>query len=207
MKNYVECIKLIAEVKTQSPYGYKSEKSFDELLDIAIEKGDIISIHTNPIWGGDFKLLEKARKKTKKPILAKGLHLNDWEFWKATEYGADYVLTVGRVPIGLTLSKVWYEPLFLDEFKENLKMPLISAVDAVVINQRNLLSGENRNTTDFFELFLSKYPVEYTTLDELFTKWRNIERPQLYLASNIKHKRDVLMRYDGAIIGTHLTSF
>ena len=67
-------IEIIAEVKTHSPFGYTSEKSWDELFAVANEIRDILSIHTDPRWGGSFELLEKARSRTNKPILAKGIH-------------------------------------------------------------------------------------------------------------------------------------
>ena len=70
-------IEIIAEVKTQSPFGYKSDKSWDELFEVANKVGDIISIHTDRRWGGSFELLQKARSLTNKPILAKGIHKND----------------------------------------------------------------------------------------------------------------------------------
>lgn len=72
-------MKIITEVKTQSPFGYKSNEVWEELFNLANGFGDIISIHTNPKWSGSFKLLEKARGLTNKPILAKGLHETDDE--------------------------------------------------------------------------------------------------------------------------------
>ncbi len=65
-------IQIIAEVKIQSPFGFKSEKSWDELFVIAEKAGDIISIHTDARWGGSFELIKKAKSLTKKQILAKG---------------------------------------------------------------------------------------------------------------------------------------
>ena len=62
---------IIAEVKTGSPFGYKSEESWDELFEVAESVGDILSIHTDPRWLGSFELISKARKLTDKPILAK----------------------------------------------------------------------------------------------------------------------------------------
>ena len=64
---------IIAEVKTQSPFGFRSDKNRDELFAVANQIGDIISIHTDPRWGGSFELVKKARALTKKPILAKGI--------------------------------------------------------------------------------------------------------------------------------------
>jgi indole-3-glycerol phosphate synthase len=59
----VKGIKIIAEVKTQSPFGFKSQKTWKELFKIASEAGDIISIHTDSRWGGSFDLL-KINSKT-----------------------------------------------------------------------------------------------------------------------------------------------
>src|SRR5580698_3732423 len=92
-------ITLIAEVKAQSPFGYKSSKNRDELFELACRAGDIISIHTDLRWGGSFELLADARTKTDKPILAKGIHADDVLVEQAIECGADYVLIVGRFPI------------------------------------------------------------------------------------------------------------
>jgi len=46
-------VQIIAEVKNRSPFkGVTFEKSWDELFEIAADIGDIISVHTNPRWGG-----------------------------------------------------------------------------------------------------------------------------------------------------------
>ncbi|MFA6095815.1 MAG: hypothetical protein WC767_03165, partial [Candidatus Paceibacterota bacterium] len=105
---------LIAEVKTMSPFGYKSGKSWDELFAIAERAGDWISIHTDPRWGGSMGLVRKARLLTKKPILAKGIHATDDELREAFAAGADYALVVGRVP-QVFLERVIIEPLTLAE--------------------------------------------------------------------------------------------
>lgn len=55
---------IVAEVKTESPFGFRSDKSWQELFDLAEALGDIISIHTDPRWGGSFELLKKARTLT-----------------------------------------------------------------------------------------------------------------------------------------------
>lgn len=88
----------IAEVKTQSPFGFKSPYSFINLLEYAIACGDWISIHTNALWGGDFEAISFASRMTDKPILAKGLHSTDDDIQRAFDHGAHYVLTVDRLP-------------------------------------------------------------------------------------------------------------
>ncbi|MBP6974654.1 MAG: hypothetical protein KBB54_01790 [Candidatus Pacebacteria bacterium] len=117
-------IQIIAEVKTQSPFGFKSEKSWDELFAVANEIGDILSIHTDPRWGGSFDLVRKAKALTNKPILAKGIHATDMEVQQAIDVGADYVLVVGRIP-SIHQDKCLIEPLTLAELKkipDNLKV-------------------------------------------------------------------------------------
>ena len=72
-------IQIIAEVKTESPFGFKSERSWGELFAVANENGDILSIHTDSRWGGSFDLIKKAKSLTNKSILAKGIHATDSE--------------------------------------------------------------------------------------------------------------------------------
>lgn len=89
----------IAEVKTQSPFGFKSSHSFIKLMDTAIEHGDWVSVHDNALWGGDFETISFVRKNTRKPILAKGLHYTEDDINQALDHGADYVLVVDRLPM------------------------------------------------------------------------------------------------------------
>lgn len=107
---------LIAEVKTHSPFGFVSTKSWEELFVIANQFGDMLSIHTDPRWGGSFELLAKARAMTDKPILAKGIHATDEEVERAIALGADKVLVVGRIP-AVHLNKCLIEPLALNELR------------------------------------------------------------------------------------------
>ncbi len=132
---------LIAEVKPQSPFGFKSSSSWSQLFELAEEHGDWISIHTDPRWGGSFELIRKARALTDKPILAKGIHANDADIDKALEAGADYVLVVGRLPKS-DLKKCLIEPNSLAEL-----VALPTEVKAVW-NARNLTNGQPK-TEDF----------------------------------------------------------
>ncbi len=171
---------IIAEVKTQSPFGFKSEKSWDELFTVANEVGDIISIHTDPRWGGSFELIRKAKLLTKKPILAKGIHATDGEIKQAVESGADYVLVVGRIP-AIHLDKCLIEPLTLNELKtisENLK---------VVWNSRNLSDGNIKKET--------------------FEEARKTFKGWMCQASNIKTLQDIKKGADAVLVGTHLFEF
>ena len=107
-------IEIIAEVKTESPSGFKSNESWDELFDIANLVGDKIAIHTNQRWGGHSDLITKAKNHTSKKILAKNFHTNDDELKKAFEDGADYALVVGRIP-GFFDERCIIEPTSLDQ--------------------------------------------------------------------------------------------
>lgn len=178
--NMYKSTQIIAEVKTESPFGFKSEKSWSELFTVASEVGDIISIHTDPRWGGSFDLIKKAKLLTKKTILAKGIHATDNEVQQATDAGADYVLVVGRIP-ALHADKCLIEPLTLNELKtipENLK---------VVWNSRDLSDG--------------------STKKETFKEARKIFNGWICQASNIKTIQDIREGANAVLVGTNLEEF
>ena len=177
MKNKVQ---IIAEVKTQSPFGWRSDKTWDELFEVANEIGDIVSIHTDSRWGGSFELLEKARSLTSKPILAKGIHENDLQIKKAFECGADWVLVVGRIP-KFEPKKCLIEPLTLEELKT------IPQDFKVVWNSRDLKTGGQKKET--------------------FEEARSIFEGLLCQASNIRTTKDIKKGADAVLIGTHLFEF
>lgn len=68
------------------------------MFELAEPAADMLSIHTDARWGGSFELLEQARKRTTKPVLAKGIHASDEDVRRALSQGADAVLVVGRIP-------------------------------------------------------------------------------------------------------------
>jgi indole-3-glycerol phosphate synthase len=171
---------IIAEVKTRSPFGYISSKSWDELFSVADEVGDMISIHTDPRWGGSFDLISKARRLTKKPILAKGIHATDAEIMRSLDNGADKVLVVGRIP-AFEPEKCLIEPLTLAELKA------IPANLNVVWNSRDLRDGDVKKET-------------FEHAREIFKGW-------LCQASNIRSISDVDPRSDGVLVGTHIVEF
>ncbi len=172
--------KLIAEVKTYSPFGWSSDKSWDELFAIANKVGDIISIHTDSRWHGSFDLIKKAKSLTSKPILAKGIHETDDLIEKAVEAGADWVLVVGRIP-SVHLEKCLIEPYTLEELKtipRHLK---------VVWNSRDLTTGGLKKET-------------FEDARKIFPGW-------LCQASNIKTVEDIKESADSVLVGTHLEGF
>jgi indole-3-glycerol phosphate synthase len=173
-------VQIITEVKTHSPFGWKSDKSWEELFEVAERVGDIISIHTDPRWHGSFELLERAHAMTKKPILAKGIHASDDLIEKALEAGADWVLVVGRIPT-IHSEKCLIEPLTLEELKyvpANLK---------AVWNSRDLATGGMKNET-------------FKEAREVFPGW-------LCQASNIKTVGDIESGADAVLVGTRLGEF
>jgi len=173
-------VEIIAEVKTKSPFGFKSEKSWDELFEIANEIGDIISIHTDRRWGGSFELLKKARGLTTKPILAKGIHESDSLIEEAIQAGANYVLVVGRLP-NIYQEKCFIEPISLTELRT------IPQDYRVVWNSRDLKTGGLKKET--------------------FSEARKIWNGYLVQASNIKTVSDIESGADAILVGSHLLEF
>lgn len=177
----------IAEVKTKSPFGFESTTPEEELFELANKCGDIVSIHTNPLWGGSFEKLEKYRKLTTKAILAKGLHRKWTEVMDAFQCGADFVLCVGddvgRIPAGIATNDIWYEPLTLDHLKRHRYN-----FEYFVWNQRNLETGKPKTET-------------FNQARELCPDIKLIQ------ASLIRTKNDVHPDADGYIVGEHLSTF
>lgn len=171
---------IIAEVKTQSPFGFRSEKSWDELFAIAHEIGDIISIHTDPRWGGSFDLIRTAKSLTDKPILAKGIHAIDTEVIEAIETGANFVLVVGRVPEIYT-EKCLIEPYTL------MELAALAPNLRAVWNSRDLNTGGMKNET--------------------FAEARMVFKGWLCQASNIETVQDIKEGADAVLVGTHLARF
>lgn len=175
----------VAEVKTQSPFGFKSKYTWDELFEVALQVGDIISIHTDSLWGGSFKLIEKARKCTNKPILAKGIHENDDLLKNAFDTGADWALVVGRAPTYMP-EKCWVEPHSLEEFKKYC-CDLTRNFHRFVWNSRNLFDGSLKSS-------------EIIDVRDFYSGW-------LCQASNIKTELDISSHVNAFIIGEHLMNF
>ncbi len=173
-------MQIIAEVKTLSPFGWRSDKSWDELFELANEIGDIISVHTDPRWGGSFELIKEARKMTSKPILAKGIHAVDTDIELALQSGADYVLVVGRKP-KIHLDKCIIEPNSLYELSD------LPNDTKAVWNSRDLTTGGLKKDT-------------FDDAREVFSGW-------LCQASNISSPKDISKRADAVLIGTHLENF
>jgi len=171
---------LIAEVKIKSPFGFRSEKTWNELFALACSVGDIVSIHTDKHWGGSFELLAKARDLTTKPILAKGIHATDAEVERALATGANWVLVVGRVP-EIFPERCLIEPNSLTE---------LAALDPslhAVWNSRDLSTGGLKKET-------------FEEARAAFSGW-------LCQASNLKTIADVKDGADAVLVGSSLPEF
>ena len=171
---------VIAEVKTASPFGWHSDKNWDELFAFAERVGDMISVHTDPRWGGSFELLSRARGRTQKPILAKGIHAQDSEIEEAVARGADYVLVVGRIP-NVHLDKCLIEPNTLAE------LVALAPKTKAVWNSRDLATGGLKKET--------------------FAEARALWNGWLCQASNIRTTADIQAGADAVLVGTHLEEF
>lgn len=170
---------LVAEVKTRSPYGFVSPYCWDEIFEYAACFGDIVSVHTDPRWGGSFSLVRRAVRQTRKPILAKGIHRNDDDIQRALDAGATWALVVGRKPSEFLTPFVWHEPLSLAEMD--------SKYGHVVWNQRDLATGLRKS--------------------ESFVEARSLHSGWLCQASMISSPDDVHPSADGILVGEHLLSY
>ncbi len=186
---------IIAEVKTKSPFGFVSEHSKLALYDRAFEVGDMISVHTDPRWGGSFQELVTVRRAMdkaghrNKPILAKGLHLTLADIENALDHGANKVLVVGWYPHTL-LDHVYIEVTSGAQIKEFLALAAASnKVIRLVHNSRDLRTGK-----------ISKFGFEDAK--------RLCPRNQfLVQASNIRRVSDIHPEADAVLIGEALMNF
>ncbi len=171
---------VIAEVKTATPFNTEWVGNWSRRLTKADQIGDILSIHTDPRWKGSFDDIEKAKKMTEKPILAKGIHKTDKDIQRAIDAGADLVLVVGRIP-GIHAEKCLIEPYTIAELK---KLPRGTRA---VWNDRDLSDGGEKT--------------------EKFDDARKAWEGWLCQASNIKTVRDIRPGANAILVGTHLMEF
>jgi indole-3-glycerol phosphate synthase len=200
----------IAEIKTQSPFGFKSTKTFGELMECAITNGDWVSVHTNALWGGDFDAISFVRRNTNKPILAKGIHATNDDIERAIDHGADYVLVVDRYAFGFAKQRqIIYErnhPSFA--FGESKCGGLSAMVNRLrdidredtphkyLVNARDLSTGLPKK---FEGLLNNSYQKE---LDAYLNA-----KVWVCQASGIRYPYDVNPNVDAFIVGEHLVSF
>lgn len=170
----------IAEVKTHSPFGYTSDESWDALFELANTHGDWLSIHTHPSWDGSIDLVKEARRRTNKPILAKGIHTCVEDIEKCLEAGADYVLTTEYIPGR-------YQDRVLVELAQPVSFSLLPPHMKGVWNRRNLRDGTRKYET-------------VADIQHCFGGW-------LCQASFIRTVKDVHPHADAILVGEHLRQF
>lgn len=171
-------MEIIAEVKTRSPFHFTSTDSWEMLFEIAIEVGDMISIHTDSRWGGSMETLKRARGMTDLPILAKGYHRSNREIEMALGLGANKVLTVDFIPCPELIDNCLLEPLSL---RGLMQLPEGSKA---VWNARDLTDGGWKDAT--------------------FEHARRNWSGWLCQASGIRRKSDIHTSADAILIGEHL---
>jgi indole-3-glycerol phosphate synthase len=172
---------LIAEAKPISPFGFRSGEPWDALFARAAEIGDVVSVHTDPRWGGSLDLIVEARARTAKPILAKGIHASDGEVRAALAAGADFALVVGRVPAADLLPRCLLEPVALAE------LAALPAGSAAAWNSRDLSTGGLK-------------PQTFAEARAAWPGW-------LCQASNLRAPADVDPSADAALVGQALPEF
>jgi len=127
---------VVAEIKQRSPFdGWVNPLRWREQLEICESVANVISVHTNPLWGGSWRHLEAVANTTSLPVLAKGFHDTVFDVQRALDCGADCVLTVGWDG-GPLLRHCWFEVESRDQ--------LINADETnwIVLNSRNPRTGE-----------------------------------------------------------------
>lgn len=172
----------IAEVKTKSPFGYKSKHSWNDLFEIAKAHGDWISIHVDPRWGGNLIDIKIARDMTEKPILAKGYHHTDKEIEQSLKAGANYVHVIGRVPSPKLLPFCLLEPKTVDEMANY-------PIDAKVV-------WNSRDLDRYGLLKAEKYETARASRQGWFCQ-----------AGHIKHPLDVYTDANAFIVGENLEAY
>lgn len=172
---------LIAEVKTTSPFGWRSGGTWDELFALAARVGDVISVHTDPRWEGSVELVAKARALTPKPILAKGIHADDIQIRAALAAGADFALVVGRLPAADLLPRCLVEPNTVAELAQ------LPPETAAVWNSRDLRNGGLK-------------PETFGSARAAWGGW-------LCQASNVGGPGDVEPSASAVLVGTALPTF
>ena len=190
----------IAEVKTISPFGFKSDYSEKVLLNLALAHGDMISLHTDPLWGwsDNFATQAAMAKNLGIKVLAKGIHEKDEEIEWALNHGADYVLVVGRIPHYSLIKYCYLEPL---NDKQYEKMADVMP-PAIVINSRSL----EDNGYIKWRINTGVPSKEAITMWNTYCIQKYLNVP-LIQASNIQLPKDVKDWADGYIVGQYLPAF
>lgn len=185
---------IIAEVKDYSPIrGQLVDRCWDEQFEIVEPIGDEISVHDDWLWRGTYELIARARRMTKKPILAKGFHETDDDIKRALDNGADEVLVVGRVPAAEYIGRCLLEPWDIEQLKAFRAMK-----DAGDLPDDTKVVWNSRDISD---LTVERNKSEsYSDAIHVWDGWAA-------QASNIRTVADVHPQADAVLIGTHAEEF
>lgn len=178
---------VVAEVKDRSPYGWVNPYEIEEQLTLCETVGDIISVHTNVLWGGSFDLLRDVCQSTDKPVLAKGFHDTIHDVQRALDCGAAHVLTVGWHPGGELGKRCWFEV--------ECRNQLINAPEAewIVLNARCPRTGGRRGVTAWNDTNVKRVLGSVDRLGH-----------RICQASMIREPEDVVPGVDAILIGEGL---
>lgn len=176
---------IISEVKTKSPFGFRSKHSWDELLRVALSIPGWVAVHTDPRWGGSLDCVSKAQHEAPdRMIVAKGLHPMATDVDACVNAGAQYVLVVGWPHPVTDVSKLLVEPRSLAELAQLQRdAPWARAV----WNARDLETGGRKKET--------------------FAEARAAWKGWLCQASFLRTVDDVEPSADAVLIGEHLHAF
>lgn len=173
----------IAEVTPITPYGFESDKTWEELFKLANRHADMISIHTDRPWGGSIEDIEVAKSMTDKPIIARCAFGDDATIQRALDAGAHEVIVTGRIPDSSVRSRCWIEPQSISQIEDWD----LSFLDVVVWNGQDLFTG--------------------TSKVGLFKAARTLVEGELVQAGFIHTPRDVHPHANKFIVGQHLEEF
>ncbi len=183
---------IVAEVKLRSPYGWVNPMDEWDAFELCCAVGDVISIHTDELWGGSFDTLARLGREAHlrgKQVLAKGFHPTAPHVKRALDAGADQCLTVdwwpgdygadGAWPEMVELGKrCWFETCSYDKARD-------AKAAWVVINTRNPRTGQTYG------------PAAWDVRNHYRKGW-------LCQASGIRGPQDVVPGVDAILIGEGL---
>jgi len=180
---------VVAEIKQKSPYGWSNPMPWREQLTICEAVGDIISVHTDPFWGGSWAHLYAVRRATAKPILAKGFHPSVAHVEAALDIlnPTDWVLTVGWDG-GDYWERCWFETETLEQLGDQ------HPDQRCVWNARDPRTGKVR----------PEAPWEVMAANERRHCLPTQGHPWLCQASLIRGARNVIPRTSAVLIGQGL---
>lgn len=164
-------MKLIAEIERVSPYYgiLKNEVNIPELVQEFEKNGaDTISLVTVPAFGGDKQWVKQAREVTKLPIMVRDFLRTIEEVKEYKDLGADMITFCSELFLPEELDNLVYyagyigiKPVVEVNSIYGIKSALKTDTNAIIINNRNIRSGELAMMTTFsaIPLIPDKYEI------------------------------------------------